>query len=68
MVSLVSVEVFHDNDKSDKLVGAIHAISINIETFEGVISDAYVNGLVMARYLSPVIAHKFPTETYKIRL
>lgn len=68
MVFLVLVEVFYDNDKSDKLVGVIYVISINIEIFEGVIFDVYVNGFVMVRYLFFVIVYKFLMEMYKIRL
>jgi len=67
-LSLVVFDVCHSKDKSEKPEGIIHAVNIITRTFERVIREPYFKGLVMARYLSPVITHKLPTDTYKIRL
>ena len=67
-LSLLVPDVYHNNGKSEIPVGIIQAVNIITRAFEQVIKEAYISGLVMARYPFPVITHKLPTDTYKIRL
>ena len=64
-LSLLLTSDFSHNKlgKREINVGIIHEIDIIVTTLERVITMQYLRGLVIARYLSPVITHRFPTET-----